>query len=73
MNLWAEKFQKKLVEKEVKQNEALKKFETYRDEVLKLYRHIESKVKGVDAIQINYKVTAQTTQGFAGEHEMVKA
>lgn len=47
---WADKFNRKLEEKELARQEAKKSFQIYQEAALKLFDLIEEKVKGIEAI-----------------------
>lgn len=51
-NQWSENFKKKLQEKDRASQEAKKSFQVYKDALMQLFDHIESKVKSVAEISI---------------------
>lgn len=47
---WTQKFKKKFEEKELAAQRAVKSFQVYQDQTLKLFNEIEAKVKDIDII-----------------------
>ena len=57
---WAEKFERKLKQKELGRQEAKKSFQIYSDAALKLFDFVEKKVKGIEVLSVVRQMVGQS-------------